>query len=515
MKKSLTDIEVDINLFQSDLKDINREFIRKIVSIFNATYVYGEAICKWLSLTHDPKLPQNTYILNDNKVIQFDSGKDFVVVLTNDGGVYLARSEYSCWKTFYFTFNCWQSISTKSNDCFEMIACGRNHLLLLRQDGTVFALGSNNYGQSTGNSQSSFKTLVNTGLKNVKIIACGEYHSLAVTNTNEIYSWGYNGYGQLGLGDTNNRTTPSLVSFPNGSTDSPIKNIVAGNQHSLFLLEDGQIFGCGYGQRLINDNMQDAMVPIKISIENVQSVACKNHLNVSMALDQSSQYYAWGIMNDGLFSSPKKLDGPPESFAAASAMINKSPITYGLTSTVNVLQSNNPISFIALLNNPDNYDVEFVIDDKRILASKCYLKIASQYYGRMFSGKWLENTEVVIKDYSYDVYYAYLVMLHNGRIRIDQFNIFQLIDLANCYNDQQLMKQCHTFIQNNLNERTLFTYFPLINKYQLDDVHDILVELTIENVWPKIADNLKTDKTKIVKFLELVLFEQQSLTTEQ
>uniref|UniRef100_A0A6P6XYK4 Ultraviolet-B receptor UVR8-like n=1 Tax=Dermatophagoides pteronyssinus TaxID=6956 RepID=A0A6P6XYK4_DERPT len=271
-----------------------------------------------------------------------------------------------------------------------MIACGFIHLLLLRQDGNVFALGNNDFFQLPGNSESSFDTLMNTGLKNVKIIACGWRHSLALTNNNQIYSWGRNDSGQLGLGDTNERKKPTLVSFPDGSIDCPIKNIVAGQLHSLFLFEDGQIFGCGYGQHPINDNKQNAKVPTKIPIENVQSVACKNLLNFSLALDQSSHYHAWGWLDNRFSLSHKKLDDQPESFAEASAMVRKSPITFGLTSTVNVLEVNNPISLIGLLNNPDNYDVEFVIDDKRILASKCHLKMVSEYYSRMFSNDWKE-----------------------------------------------------------------------------------------------------------------------------
>uniref|UniRef100_A0A6P6Y8C7 RCC1 and BTB domain-containing protein 1-like n=1 Tax=Dermatophagoides pteronyssinus TaxID=6956 RepID=A0A6P6Y8C7_DERPT len=245
----------------------------------------------------------------------------------------------------------------------------------------------------------------------------------------------------------------------------------------LFLLEDGQIFGCGYGQHLIDDNRQNAFVPTRLPIKNVQSVVCRNEDSFSLALDQSSNYYVWGYLQNEKVIPLKKIEGQPESFVAASVMINKSPITYGLTSTIHVLESNDGISFSKYLNNPDNYDVEFVIQDKRVLASKCYLKMASEYYSRMFSGDWLENSKVVIKDYSYHVYYSYLVMLHTGHIRIDQSNIAQLVDLANCYGEQRLMKLCRTFIRNNLNEQTISIYYPLIYRYQLDkddEVHDKL-----------------------------------------
>nr|XP_027203836.1 RCC1 and BTB domain-containing protein 2-like [Dermatophagoides pteronyssinus] len=468
MKKSPTDTCLDIELFHDDLKDIDQEFIPNIVSIFkisayfnkmgflfiannNATYAYGRDICKCLSLEHDPKRPQQIDILNGKKIIQVDSGKSFVVVLTDDGQVYLA-SEYFKWKT-NDTFR----LISNGNDRFEMIACGQSHLLLLRQDGTVFALGDNTYGQFTGNSDSAYVAVLNTGLNNVKIIACGEGHSLALTNTNEIYSWGCNKYGQLGLGDTNDRKTPSLVSFSDSSIDSPIKNIVGGWKHSLFLFENGQMFGCGYGQCPFNDNQQDAKVPTKIPIENVKNVACKNNYTISFALDQSSHYYALNRKKDNNWLPPIKLYGQLESFAAAAAKIFSSPITFGLTSTIYTYKSNDPISIIELFDNPDNYDIEFIIDDKRIFASKCHLKMVSKYYSRMFSGEWQENNNrVVIDAYSYNVYYSYLMMLHTGHIRINQSNIAELMDLANCYGDERLMKHCQTFIRSNLNENTKY-----------------------------------------------------------
>nr|XP_027205364.1 probable E3 ubiquitin-protein ligase HERC4 [Dermatophagoides pteronyssinus] len=510
MKTSSIDTGVDFELFQKDLQDIELDFFPNVVSIFkissyirkfgylfmtndDITYAYDDVICNWLSLQHDPKRPKQIEILNGKKIIQVDSGEGFVVILTDDGLVYLASNKNSPWKTN----NNLRLIST-GNDRFEMIACGCIHFLLLRKDGTVFALGDNCYGVLTGNSDSHI-TLVNTRLNNVKIIACGGFHNLALTNTNEIYSWGYNNYGQLGLGDTNNRTTPSLVSFPDVSINSKIKNIVAGGSHSLFLWEDGQIFICGYGKQPNNDNEQNAKVPTKIPIENVQSIACKNYLYFSLALDQSSHYYRWGKVEDELLP-PIKLDGKLESFAAASVMVNKSPITFGLTSTIYSFESN-----VAFFNNPDNYDIQFVIDDKRIFASKCHLKRLSKYYSQMFTGEWQKKKKVTIKNYSYDTYCSYLHMLHTGRddyIRINQSNIEEFIDLANCYGDERLMKRCRTFIQTDLNERTLFTYLSLISKYKLDGMNDKLFELTIKDVLPK-------NKNNIIKFLEW-FYEQQS-----
>ncbi|KAH9501481.1 hypothetical protein DERF_012326 [Dermatophagoides farinae] len=73
----------------------------------------------------------------------------------------------------------------------------------------------------------------------------------------------------------------------------------------------------------------------------------------------------------------------------------------------------------------------------------------------MFSGNWNENDQVTINDYSYETYYAFLRMLHTGKIYINLQNITELVDLANCYGDERLMEYCKTFIRNDLDEQTM------------------------------------------------------------
>lgn len=61
----------------------------------------------------------------------------------------------------------------------------------------------------------------------------------AITNDNEVYTWGYNGYGQMGFGDTKSRTLPTKTTLQN------IKQIAIGENHTLALTENGQVFVSG------------------------------------------------------------------------------------------------------------------------------------------------------------------------------------------------------------------------------------------------------------------------------
>lgn len=44
-------------------------------------------------------------------------------------------------------------------------------------------------------------------------IGAGARHSVAVTHSGQLFSWGWNKFGQLGLGDTEDRLTPTRVNF--------------------------------------------------------------------------------------------------------------------------------------------------------------------------------------------------------------------------------------------------------------------------------------------------------------
>jgi regulator of chromosome condensation len=64
-----------------------------------------------------------------------------------------------------------------------------------------------------------------------------------------IYACGLNSYGQLGLGDTDDRTVPALVSSLSApcAPGGGIVAICGGSQHSLALTRDGGVFSWGRG----------------------------------------------------------------------------------------------------------------------------------------------------------------------------------------------------------------------------------------------------------------------------
>jgi len=64
-----------------------------------------------------------------------------------------------------------------------------------------------------------------------------------------LYAFGSNGSGQLGIGNTEDTSTPQTCLFPDGPElpSRPLK-IAAGGNHTLLLLEDGTVY-CTGGSR--------------------------------------------------------------------------------------------------------------------------------------------------------------------------------------------------------------------------------------------------------------------------
>src|SRR5690349_17347399 len=111
---------------------------------------------------------------------------------------------------------------------FIQISCGGHHSLLLNEDGLVFSFGKNEYGQlGLGNKIDQTTPQLITSLENIRIkkISCGRDHSLLLSEDGLIYSFGFNQFGQLGLGNFDNQSTPQLI---RSLENIRIKNISCG-----------------------------------------------------------------------------------------------------------------------------------------------------------------------------------------------------------------------------------------------------------------------------------------------
>ncbi len=175
---------------------------------------------------------------------------------------------------------------------------GSTFSLALKNDGTVWAWGSNFYGGlGDGTSGTHRNTPVQIkNLSEVTAIDAGSYHSLALKTEGTVMAWGYNHFGQLGDGTTTNRLTPVQVrNSPKGGNLSGITAITAGSGHSLALKADGTVraWGSGASGILGDGATTNRNIPVKVSnLTGVKTIASGSFH--SLALKTDGTVRAWG-----------------------------------------------------------------------------------------------------------------------------------------------------------------------------------------------------------------------------
>ena len=182
---------------------------------------------------------------------------------------------------------------------WKSIACGSNHTVALKTDGTLWSWGVNNFGQlgvnNTGNRFTPVTTLL--GGTNWKSIACGFSYTVALKTDGTLWSWGSNSYGQLGINNTTIRSTPVTTLL--GGTNW--KSIAGGANHTVALKTDGTLWNWGfnsYGQLGINNSItRSTPVTTLLGGTNWKSIDCGYFHTVALKTDGT--LWSWGANNFG------------------------------------------------------------------------------------------------------------------------------------------------------------------------------------------------------------------------
>jgi alpha-tubulin suppressor-like RCC1 family protein len=201
------------------------------------------------------------------------------------------------------------------------IAAGGNHSLFLKSDGSLWAMGWNGYGQLGNGNFTSTNRPQEIVSSNVTAIAAGYQHSLFIKNDGSLWSMGCNRNGQLGDG---NYTT----NFPYGSNlpvqivASNVTAVAAGYVHTLFLKNDGSLWGMGYGS-LLGDGTttNETNLPKQILLNGVTMIAAGFEHSLFLKGDGSlwaTGYGEYGQLGDGTFGSTNR----PEQILAAYNQIS-------------------------------------------------------------------------------------------------------------------------------------------------------------------------------------------------
>jgi alpha-tubulin suppressor-like RCC1 family protein len=158
------------------------------------------------------------------------------------------------------------------------IATGGNHLLYLTDDGRLFGMGSNYDGQLGPQGLKDLRfppTQIDTNGAKIIAIATGFNHSLYLTDDGKLFGMGNNSQGQLGTGDTINRATPVQIA-------TNVAAIAAGNYITTYLTTQGKLMGMGlnFHNSIIDDNdVENCLDPTQIDTKDAKISAIAASLN--------------------------------------------------------------------------------------------------------------------------------------------------------------------------------------------------------------------------------------------
>lgn len=193
------------------------------------------------------------------------------------------------------------SIASSSGSTF-----GGSHSLALKNDGTVWAWGYNNYGQlGNGTTTASNVPIIVSSLSGAIAIAAGKYYSLVLKNDGTVWAWGANGSGELGNGTWTQNNVPAPVSTLTGVTAIA----ASGGGHSLALKNDNTVWAWGYNYfgALGNGTNASSNIPVSVSTLTGVIAIASGDLH-SFALKNDNTVWTWGKNNFGQLGNGTTID---------------------------------------------------------------------------------------------------------------------------------------------------------------------------------------------------------------
>ncbi|MCL2503591.1 MAG: cell wall-binding repeat-containing protein [Coriobacteriia bacterium] len=195
------------------------------------------------------------------------------------------------------------------------VSAGANHNLAFKTDGSLWAWGSNAYGQlgngSIGVSAGRAAPICIRAAADWKEAIAGNQFSLAIKNDGSLWAWGRNDVGQLGDGTTTNRTTPVRI-----GTANDWRVVAAGSDHSLAMKNDGSLYAWGWNRfgQLGDGTTTDRMTPTRIgTATDWKVIGVSNYCTIALKNDNS--LWAWGAN----FSNAPTRIGTANNWQAISA----------------------------------------------------------------------------------------------------------------------------------------------------------------------------------------------------
>jgi alpha-tubulin suppressor-like RCC1 family protein len=185
----------------------------------------------------------------------------------------------------------------------------RGNTLAIKTDGTLWAWGTNGFGQLGLNNTIGRYSPVQVGTESYwSQISCGYDHTVAIQSNGTLWSWGYNGQGQLGL----NTSTTAVYSPVQIGTLSSWSKISAGKANVLAIKTDGTLWTWGSNQYGVlgvgvNSNSLNYSTPVQIGVLN-DWMEISTYAYSFLAIKNNKTLWACGYNSQGQLGLSDTVD---------------------------------------------------------------------------------------------------------------------------------------------------------------------------------------------------------------
>ena len=120
---------------------------------------------------------------------------------------------------------------------YKSVSAGSYHVMVLKEDGSLWGWGYNGVGQLGDGSENSRTRPVQI-LDGVRQVSTVGNYTMAILNDGSLWGWGLNNEGQLGDGTDIYRTRPVKIA-------EKVRSVACGSVYTIYVTDAGELMECG------------------------------------------------------------------------------------------------------------------------------------------------------------------------------------------------------------------------------------------------------------------------------